>query len=61
MIITQTAATIAILAAVIAVVAAQYVDHYTREYNWIDYLGATAMHITIISGVVSILAFIWGL
>ena len=61
MILTQVACTITILAAVVAVVAAQYVDHYTREYNWIDYLGATAMHITIISGVVSILAFIWGL
>lgn len=61
MILTQIACTITILAAVIAVVAAQYIDHYSREYTWIDYLGATAMHATIISGVVSILAFIWGL
>lgn len=61
MILTQIACTVTILAAVIAVVAAQYIEPYTREYNWIDYLGATAMHLTIISGVVSILAFIWGI
>ena len=61
MLITQTAATVAILAAVIAVVAAQYVDHRDREFSWIDYVGAAAMTISAISFLVSILAFIWGL
>lgn len=61
MLLTQTAATVAILAAVIAVVAAQYVDHRDREFSWIDYVGAAAMSISAISVLVSILAWIWGI
>ncbi len=60
MLITQTAATIAILAAVIAVVAAQYVDYDTREYTWVDYVGVAAVHISAISVLVSMLAWLWG-
>ena len=61
MIVTQVACTIAILAAVIAVVAAQYVDYDTREYTWVDYVGIAAVHISAVNVIVSILAFIWGL
>lgn len=61
MIVTQISATLFILAAVISFVAAQYVDFDNRKFSMIDYIGATAMTVSLISGVVSFLAWIWGL
>lgn len=61
MIVTQITATFAIIAAALAVVAAQYVDHRDRDFSWIDYLGAGAMALSAISFLISLLAFVWGL
>jgi hypothetical protein len=60
MIVAQITTTIFVISIVVCFVAAQYVDHRDREFSWIDYVGAGAMAISIISGILAVLAMIWG-
>ena len=59
MIVTQISVTVFIISAVITFVAAQYVD-FAKRFNWVDYLGSAAMAVMAISGVVAVLALVWG-
>ena len=51
--------TVFIISAVVTFIAAQYVD-FEKRFNWVDYLGSAAMAVMAISGVVAVLALVWG-
>jgi hypothetical protein len=60
MIVTQIAATVFGLSAIVTFVAAMLVD-FEKNSNWVDYVGMAAMAISAVSLLVSIFAFIWSL
>ena len=58
---TQIFAAFFIVAAIVSFVAAQYVDFENRKFSWVDYVGAVAMTISLCSGILSVISWIWSI